>query len=87
MKTGSHRYDINRTTPRHGHKYTKFKMCFSMMMVVCNKQHLSNIWSWIHGKRKQHWGWAEKSVAYKKMFEFAMEQHFFIQLNHLFIYR
>ena len=26
MKTGSHRYDVNRTRPRHGHKYTKYKM-------------------------------------------------------------
>ena len=23
MKNGSHRYDINRTRPRHGQKYTK----------------------------------------------------------------
>ena len=35
-------------------------------MVICNKQHLSNIWSWIHEIVKQHWGWLEKSVAYKK---------------------
>ena len=26
MKTRSHRYDINRTRPRHGYKYTKHKM-------------------------------------------------------------
>ena len=66
MKNESCRYRINRTSPRHGHKYTKYKMCLSMMMVVCNKQHLSNIWSWIHEKLKQPWGWAEKSVVYKK---------------------
>ena len=35
-------------------------------MVICIKQHLSNIWSSIHEKVKQHWGWVEKSVAYKK---------------------
>ena len=28
-----------------------------MMMVMCNKQHL---------KVKQHWGWVEKNIAYKK---------------------
>ena len=28
------------------------------------KQHLSNAWSSIHEKVKQHWGWVEKSVAY-----------------------
>ena len=43
MKNRSHRYDINRTRLRHGYKYTKYKMCLSMMMVMCNKQHLSNI--------------------------------------------
>ena len=29
-------------------------------------QHLSNLWSSIDDKVKQHWGWVEKSVAYKK---------------------
>ena len=36
------------------------------MMVTCIKQHLSDIWSSIHEKVKQHWGWVEKSVAYEK---------------------
>ena len=27
---------------------------------------LSNIWSLIHVKVKQHWGWIKKDVAYKK---------------------
>ena len=66
MKNISHRYDINRPRPRHGHKYTKYKMCLTIMMVMCIKQHLSNIWSSINEKVKQHWGWVEKSVAYKK---------------------
>ena len=26
MKNRSHRYDINTTQPRHGHKYTKYKI-------------------------------------------------------------
>ena len=38
----SHRHDINRPRPRHGYEYTKHKMCPSMMMVLCGKQHLSN---------------------------------------------
>ena len=25
MKNRSHRYDINRPRPKHGHKYTKYK--------------------------------------------------------------
>ena len=45
-----HKYDINWTWPRHGHKYTKYKLLLSMMMVMCIKQHLSNIWGWIHEK-------------------------------------
>ena len=44
--------DINRIRPRHGYKYTKYKMCLNMMMVMCCKQYLSNIWSWIHEKVK-----------------------------------
>ena len=40
---GSHRYNINRTSPRHGRKYIKYNMCFSMMTAMCNKQHVNNI--------------------------------------------
>ena len=29
------------------------------MMVTCIKQQLSNIWSLIYEKVKQHWGWVE----------------------------
>ena len=36
------------------------------MILVCIKQHLSNIWGSIHEKVKQHWGWPEKNVAYQK---------------------
>ena len=35
VKKRSHRYDINRPRLRHGHKYTKYKMCLSIMMVIC----------------------------------------------------
>ena len=34
MKNRSHRYDINRPIPRHGHTYTKYEMCLSIMMVI-----------------------------------------------------
>ena len=46
MKNRSHRHDLNTPSPRNRHKYTKYKMCLSIMMlilVICNKQHLSNI--------------------------------------------
>ena len=43
MKNRSQRYDIDRPRPRHGHIYTKYKMCFSIVMVIYVKQHQSNI--------------------------------------------
>ena len=39
----SHRYNKNRPNLRHGDKYTKYKMRLSIMMVICIKQHRSNI--------------------------------------------
>ena len=32
MKNRSQRYDIKRPRPRHGHKYSKYEMCLSIMM-------------------------------------------------------
>ena len=60
VKNRSHRYDRNRPRSRHGHKYDKCKKCLSMMMVICIKLYLSNIWGSVLEKVKQHWGWAEK---------------------------
>ena len=42
MKNRSQRHNINRPRTRHGPKYTKHKMCLSIMMVACIKEHLSN---------------------------------------------
>ena len=42
-----------------------------------DKQHLSNIWSSIHEKVRQHWRWAEKSVAYKKRVYYEKSYSFF----------
>ena len=64
-KKRSHRYDINRLKPRHGQKYTKYKMCMDMMMLLCITQHLSNIWSLIHEKVNNTEAELEKSAAYK----------------------
>ena len=33
MKNKSQIYDLNRSRPRHGHRFTKCKMCLSTMMV------------------------------------------------------
>ena len=43
MENRSQGYDINRPRPRHGHKYTKNKMCHSIILVICINQHLSKI--------------------------------------------
>ena len=43
MINTSLRYYIKRARVRHGPKYTKYKMCLSIMIVICIKQHLSNI--------------------------------------------
>ena len=32
MKKRSRRYDVNKPMARHGHKYTKYKECPSVMM-------------------------------------------------------
>ena len=45
---------------------SKYKKGVSMMMVIYIKQHLRNICCSIHEKVKQHWGWVEKSAAYKE---------------------
>ena len=42
MKKRSHKQEINRPKPRHGHKYSRYK-CLSMIMLICIKQHLSDI--------------------------------------------
>ena len=63
MKNRSHRYDINRPRFRHRHRKSKYKMCLAMMMLICIKQHLSTIWSSIHEKVKQPWGWVEKKLC------------------------
>ena len=66
-KNRSHRYDINRPRSRHGQKYSKYKKYLSIMMLICIKQRVSNIWSSVHEKVMQHWDWFKKSVAYKKV--------------------
>ena len=52
MKNRSHRYNINRPRSRYGHKYDKYKKCLSVMMVICIKQHLSNICGSVHERVK-----------------------------------
>ena len=43
LKNRSHRYNINTLRPRNRHKYTKYKMCLNIMMVMYIMQHVNNI--------------------------------------------
>ena len=54
VKNRLHRYDINRPRPRHRH------MCPSIIMAMCFKQHLSNIWRSIYEK------WRKTEAELKK---------------------
>ena len=67
MKISSQRYNINSHRPRHGHEYTKYKMCLSIIMVICVKQHLSNIWSSIHEKLSNNKDKLKTSVYLQKI--------------------
>ena len=58
-KKRTNRFDINRASSRYGHKYSKYKICLSLIF-ICIKQHISNMWSSVHEKIKQQWGWVEK---------------------------
>ena len=60
MEINSRKYGINRPSCRHEYKYSKYMKRLSMMMLVCIKQHLSNIWSSGYDNVKQHWSWVEK---------------------------
>ena len=66
MKTRTHRYYINRPGTKDGLKFSKYKKCHTMMILRHIKQDLSNIWSSIREKVKQHWSWVEKGVVWKK---------------------
>ena len=56
MKNSSHRYDIIKPKPKHGHKYANGIISVSVWWCLYVKQHLSNIWRSIHEKVKQRWG-------------------------------
>ena len=38
MKHRPDKYNINRPRYRHGHKYSKYKKCLSIMVLTCIKQ-------------------------------------------------
>ena len=78
MKNRSHRYDINRPSPRHGHKYTKYKMCLIIMMVIGIKQRLNNTWSSIHEKVKGTVMQIEKALINDRLHSSKVSRNFSI---------
>ena len=68
MKNRLHRYEINRPRPKHGYICTRYIMCFSVMMIICIKQHQSKTWSSIHKIVKQREAELKKSVYGKSVF-------------------
>ena len=65
MKNGSHRHETNRTRPRHGHKYTKYKMCLSMIMVCAISNTLATSETTLMEKLSNIEAELKKSLAYK----------------------
>ena len=67
MKIRSHRYDINWLRFRHGGKYSKYKTCLSMIILIGIKQYLSNIWCSFYEKVKQlRLNWKKALFFFKK---------------------
>ena len=42
-KKRSHRYDIKIPRSGQGHKYSKYKKCLIMIILICTKQLIDNI--------------------------------------------
>ena len=66
MKNGSHRYDTDLDVDMDANIVniqSKDILRVTMMTLIFIKHNLSNIWSSIQDKVKQHWGWVEKGVA------------------------
>ena len=56
IKNRSHRCNMDRPRSKG----------LSIMMLLCIKQHLCNIWGSLHEKVKQYWGWLEKKLLLMK---------------------
>ena len=55
------------------------------MMFICFKQHLSNIWSSIHEKIKEHWGRVLKKALLIKIGMYIYEIRFSDYINLLLV--
>ena len=66
IKNKSHRYNINRPRPRHELKYTKYKLCLSIMMVYVSSDSQATFEAHFMKKLSSAEAELKKSVAYKK---------------------
>ena len=81
MKNRPYRYDIIGPRSRHAQKCCKYQKCLSMMILKCIKQRLSNIWSSVHEKVKQHWGWVAKKPCLLKTCILLLTKQFEIEVT------
>ena len=65
-----HKCDINIKGSRHGHKFSKYKICLSLMMTLCVKQQLNKVWSTIMKTLRKAEAELKTRVAYKKACRF-----------------
>ena len=66
MKNGSRRDDINTARCRRGRRYSKYKKCLIIMMLICTKQHLSNFFRSFMKRLSNNEAAMKKSAACKK---------------------
>ena len=59
------------------------------MILLCIKQHLSNIWSSIHGKIKKRWGWVEKErrLWKKRLSQVKIQKQWILISNEISIFK
>ena len=60
------RHNTIRPRFRHRHKYTKYKKCLSMMMLICIKQHLATFEAQFLKMLSSAEAELKKNFAYKK---------------------
>ena len=67
MKNRSHGYDIKKNLGVDmDANILNIKYDLAMMMIVCTKQHITNIWSSVCERVKLHWGWVWKKRVNEK---------------------
>ena len=67
MKIRSHGYDIKKNLGVDMNaNIPNIKYDLAMLMIVCTKQHITNIWSSVCERGKLHWGWVWKKRLSEK---------------------